>query len=206
MVCLLSLVVDGCESAPLPWASLPAWRVVEERAGYLSGVGLPALACACGTGTVGRASPWSTQGPLGLRLRRGVGTLQGLPPRLALQPLADEASEHDLVIRDKARHMGGMAAFPALQEQILGPIPERLRIEMGAGLPEGLGELMDDEALGVVELRKAAQTLVLWIAAPVVLGTIVAACAGGMRRRLRQAALAQLLERLGAREIHDGRA
>jgi len=136
----------------------------------------------------------------------GVVALEGLPPRLACEPLADEAPDHHLVIRDKARHMGRMAALPALQEQLLGLIPERLRVEMGAGLPEGLGELINDEALRVVEIRKTAQALVLRIAAPVVLGTIVAAFAGRLRRRVRQAALAQLLERLGAREIDDVRA
>ena len=140
----------------------------------------------------------------------GSSLLPGPEPLLlALEPLAvlrDEPAQHRRVVAREVLDMRGMAPRPAGEQPVLGQVCDEIRAGGDLPLRQRAQDIGPHKALGRLQLGKAAEALVLRIVAPVVLRTIVAAFAGGMRRGFRQAALAQLLDRLGAREIDDVRA
>src|SRR5207247_1161837 len=87
---------------------------------------------------------------------------------------------------------------------VLDPIAKLIRVQMGAGLPQGLGEVVNDKATRIVQIRKAARAVKLWVGTLVVARAPVAALAGHMRGRFRHTHGPQLSDGLRAGEGHTG--
>src|SRR5205823_2373195 len=103
------------------------------------------------------------------------------------QPLADEATNHYHIVRYKLGDMRCMPPSPAFSEQVLDPIAKLVRVQTDTGLPQCLGEMVNDKAPRIIEVRKATRAVQLWIRPPVIARAPVAASTCDVGRGFRHA-------------------